>query len=613
MRKKSKGSERSSGATQHPHREAPLDRPWDSIDRRTFVRKGSLFLVVGVGACVNADSGSAPVDGLTGAIHLLLNGLHPAAVNGGSATVTPAGGGESLTVDIPASGDQSATVPIGDYAVLYAPPANHQLAGGQPNPRTIAIQQDQTTTVTINLVATGSLSIGVTGFTGSQSTGGSASAQRTDASASPVSIGISTVGSGSALVPAGTYVVTYMPPPGYSIASSSPNPVSGVTVGLGVTSVQFAVAAAAAGTGSILVTATGLSGATSGGQVSAKLTDNSGNTFSADLSAPTNGSASASLSGLPVGSYNVTYSPPTGYQVVAGTQNPSVASVSSGGTATVTFRDELTPAGTLIVFASDWHTAVGSGSTAKSDGGKWDVTVDSGGAANRIEVVATTGLDFPSGMANCLKVLNPFANWQNLYWNVLVQNGWALPTVGNALYQRLYFRYDIGAGTGTNTLHPVQTGPPGSCPYTNELVEFDRIDATTYHLVNSNLGANGANKHRWEFKTPQTRGTTVRLEQQFIRQSTNEWAMHLRLYNSSNVLIGQDADFTDGYTGLTLAAYDAANGTITSGTDCLRNFMIGFPNQDMGSDDVNHQHIYYAGFAVSLTDWCGQYVPGEAK
>ena len=271
-------------------------------------------------------------------------------------------------------------------------------------------------------------------------------------------------------------------------------------------------------------------------------------------------------------------------------------------------RPPASPKGRLV-FASDWSTATGTSNKAKRDGRKWDLSVDGGGPSNRLEVVRAVGLGFPTGMANVLKVLTPYTNWEKYYWNVLVKNGWALPAVGGSLYFRLYFRYDVGAGTGHDHLHTVQTGPPGNCPYTAELL-FGRVSPTTFTLSIANYGgsSSGANGHEWLVKRPLSRAQTYRIEEQYIRTATNSWKVHARLYDSRNNLVASDADFQESYGAGTLASY---SGSITSGTDCLRNKMIGFPNQNGGSDDPAHQHIYYGGFAVSLTNWIGPYVVGE--
>jgi hypothetical protein len=105
--------------------------------------------------------------------------------------------------------------------------------------------------------------------------------------------------------------------------------------------------------------------------------------------------------------------------------------------------------------------------------------------------------------------------------------------------------------------------------------------------------------------------TTYRIEEQYTRTATNSWRLDARIYDSSGALIRQATDFACTYhPNHTLASH---TGTITSGTDCFRNKMIGNPGDGggRGSSDPAHQHVYYGGFAVSHTDWCGPYQPGE--
>jgi hypothetical protein len=315
------------------------------------------------------------------------------------------------------------------------------------------------------------------------------------------------------------------------------------------------------------------------------------------------------MSDIPAGAYNVTYIPPTGFRTTAATVNPRSTNVTGGQTASTSFAVESSVSGPNLVFTSDWHVATGTSGAAKSNGGQWDLSVDGGGPADRIAVVSAAGLAFPAGMANVLRVLHDVAN-EDSYWNVLIEDGWPLPPIGGSLFKRMYFRYDV-AGSGGGDMHAVQTGPPGNCPYTAEWM-FARRGTTQVDFALAHYGGSGSNsnQHHWLLQFPLGRGQTYRVEEQFIRQGTNSWRVHARIYDAANTLIAQDADFTcDYHPAHTMGSY---TGNITSGTDCLRNAMIGYPGQTgKGSSDPAHQHIYYGGFAVSITDWCGPYIAGE--
>ena len=290
--------------------------------------------------------------------------------------------------------------------------------------------------------------------------------------------------------------------------------------------------------------------------------------------------------------------------VAIGSADITATSEGISGFATLTVTAALP--GPTLVFASDWSTALGTGSSAVFDGGAWENSVDGGGPTDRMESVSAAGLDFPSGMSNVLAVL--YRNNNSEYWNVNRVNGWALPPVGGSLYFRMYFRHDI-AGTGGGMMHTVQTGPPGQCPYTAEW-QFEKVSATEIEFVISHYGGSSSstNGHDWTIRL--AKNTTYRVEEQYVRMGTNSWKVHARVYDSNDVLIADDADFRDTWTGQTMASF---TGTITSGTDCMRNKMIGNPGDGggKGSTDTAHQHVYYGGFAVSTTGWIGPYVRGE--
>lgn len=261
-----------------------------------------------------------------------------------------------------------------------------------------------------------------------------------------------------------------------------------------------------------------------------------------------------------------------------------------------------------LAFASDWSTARGTAANAVSDGGKWALNIDNGAtvAPDRMEIIAASGLGFPGGMSNILKVRHPEALTSSYYWNVSVINGWPLPPSGESLYKRMYFRHDIG-GTGGGDMHSVSTGPPGACPYSWGF-QFARAGTSQFEFSISTTVA--GNEHRWTFNQLLNRETTYRIECAFLRQDVNLWRMHARLYGPNEALLGDDAAFNCTWHGThTLQSY---TGSITSVTDCHRNLMIGQQNQPgRGSTDPAHENMYYGGVAISLSDWCGPYVAGE--
>lgn len=327
--------------------------PTSPISRRVFVAAGSgMLLAAGVEACDSEGTRS-----LKGAVRLILTGLDASATSGGTARISRVPGGPTITFEIPVIGEATIAADIGDYSLEYTPPTGYQVL--QTGPRSIAVDLDATTTVAINVVAeasVGAIQVVVTGLTGAA--GGTAVAQRTDAAAAPRVIPVPA--SGTALgtaIPVGVYSVSYTPPTGFLDASAA-NPVAGLSVATGATATAgFAVSVAP---GSIRVVVTGIAGATLGGQVSAIRTDNTGNTFTIDLETPTSGQSTGDITNVPAGNYNVTYTPPSGYQLAAGSANPQVVSVAAGGTGNVTFAGQVIP-GSVQITVTGLSGALGGG------------------------------------------------------------------------------------------------------------------------------------------------------------------------------------------------------------------------------------------------------------
>ena len=554
-----------------------------------------MLLVAGTGAaCASEGAGPDPT-GPTGEIRLILTGLHSSATSGGTATAIPVGGGANVTVDIPASGDQSRTVPVGVYSVSYNPPGNHRLASGSTPPATVTISEDETTTVALTLEALGTLQVNVTGLTGSAANGGNATAQRTGGA--PVAIPVSVAGTGAAIVPIGAYAVTYTPPTGFSTTTT--NPLTGVDVAYATASpASFGVTAeSSTNVGTIHVTITGLGTATSGGNVSARLTDNSGNTYSATLSTPSGGSSSTDLTNVPVGAYNVTYSAPSGYRTAD--INPKVVNVTANATASTSFTAEVRPAGGVL-FESDWSTARGTTTNALGDGGKWpDVTAD-----GMLEVVATTGLGFPATMANCLKVRLPNGGESA---DVRVAGAWAVPQIGEKLFYRMYFRNDIANDQGNQSVsfHPW---------------EFNAGEAAFHFEFTTDSRANGTCWCRFRFEqmgdpwdrvvpgSPEiliNKFETYRLEMMFERTGTNQWLVEIRIYDDSDALIYDPSNMYNKNGSQTLAAYNAAGGRFTMNAEYTDEMLVG-SSGGMWNFTAD-QFIYWAGFMVRSDNWCGAY------
>ena len=501
------------------------------ISRRSFVKKGSSFLLVSTVGC---GDGTNPL--VTGNIRLILTGLHASAATGGRATATPSGGGNQIIIDIPASGDQIASVPVGTYTVSYVAPTNHVVSSATPVPPTVTINEGQTTTVSLTLIQLGNIQVNVTGITGSPANGGSAEAQRTDAAGTPIPISVSAAGSGTASnVPVGTYSVTYTPPGGHTVSGT--NPVTGLAVVIGATAVASFSVGAAASTGTIHVTVTGLTGASTGGSVSARLTNNTGSTFPGVLPTPVSGTTSVDLTSIPAGSYNVTYTPPGGYQLTSGTTNPAVVSVTVGGTGNANFAGEVIPAAGGIIFRSSWSSGIGTSSAAMLDSTSptpW--TGNGGGAASKIEAFAITGWPVPNAF-----VVRSNADGNSPFHQIFKDLG--QPAQNSHRYFRLYVAHmwgdSHGDGTNGNVEHGIESADASSGGGDGWNIYFiPRNNGTwwpAFREISTGVRyiADGLSL---------TKNATYRFEWH-IAYGTTSYTVEIKIYNAAGTQIASDADF----------------------------------------------------------------------
>jgi hypothetical protein len=584
--------------TDKPVAERSLDHVNGRVDRRTFVKTGGALLVGSVVACDSEGSGPTA----RGTVSLTLIGLHDNATTGGRITATPTTGGTQVIIDIPATPQHSRDdVPAGTYSVSYSPPEHHIVAPGSPIPSVITVDPDNPIAFTIALQATGNIQVSVAGLSGAS--GGSASAQRTDAAGAAVPVALSAAGQGSAAVPVGTYSVTYTAPNGFSVTSN--NPMTGIAVDFAETEiVAFTVQSSTpTETGGLRVVVSGLTGATSGGSVSARLTNNTGNTFTANLSTPASGSAEATIASMPVGTYNVTYTAPAGYSLTSGQQNPRQATVVANTTTDVpTFTAQQNPAPTGLLWASDWSTAVGNTANAVGDGGLWENIFNAG--TNLMDVVAATGLGFPGNMANALRIhcVDPAPGL--MYGNG--SPGWGAPGVGDHRYFRCYWRNSMQSASSPDpTFHFFLPAPN-----------------TGAWAIQSNLGAtyflrfavDFPPQHQWGPSPNLTRDVVYRLEWHMHRTGNNTFTFEARIYDAADALVAStDQLQCNGLGNHTAHTGTAGTYTLADANDFngYRGIRLAWEGGGGGHPSTPSDVVYLGGFAVSAADWCGPYVPGQ--
>lgn len=326
-----------------------------------------------------------------------------------------------------------------------------------------------------------------------------------------------------------------------------------------------------------------------------------------------------------------------------------------------------------VVFNSDWATATGTTDAALRDtnrpslpgaGLSWDTQTFGANSPVLGDVIATTGLGFPQGMANCLRVSKlTVDNFGLCYVGTDASQSttnfhWAQLPVGQAWAYRYYWRFDIPdsePADGTNSNHPHQMGWNTASPG----VTFDMghhwwnytdgtFQASFPLAIQSGVGAGPSFTNEAQpgayiggtvasgnnFGTRLPKQKVMRIETFIYRSGTTAFNEHIRIYDATNEHTGGAATLMYSEDGVgasndsmyfqtgTPHTMASQNGLIdrtgslnnTNGLDTLR--VIGF-----GSNGGNHAyaatvHWYYGGVCVvqgtiaSGTTWIGAYRGG---
>jgi hypothetical protein len=569
------------------------------MGRRAFVRAASgLLASAAVGdACREIGSPGS------GTIRVTINGLLPGGDTAGTATVTGGTLPAPLIVPLPPLTFKEITVDIGTYHVVYEAPPGYTVVPGagytidaQGRAELDVVVEDQKITpveITIS-TATGTLRITVTGLQGA-ATGGSASVVRTDITGqTPVTVNVPASGTVDTAFAAGTYSVTYSPPGGHALAPGETNPRS-VTVTAGqVVTATYQVQQG----GTVRVTVTGIdAGAANGGSASVLRTDIGGQT-PVTVNVPVTGTVDT---GVAPGTYSVTYTPPGGRRLVAGQTNPQSVIVASGGLGTATFQIEVIPGPSGILFHSDWSTALGTGNAAIFDSSKSGPWLGKIGTPPNLEVIPSTGLDFPT--ANVLRVtaLNSQAG-------MLIISGLSVPAIGESRFWRWYFRPTFPDGLEDPETHPVQ----------DDLSGLRNWEFAVYHNVGGNgfwrpsllmnAGANTPQTYKWDLREALPKGVTHRWELQVQRTGLATCQIHIRIFSSAGAPLYSDVDFRNSVNSSVTLATNPNLGLVDA--DAIGGLWFGLNGIAGANPPFPFVYCYHGAVALSASDWCGPYAGG---
>lgn len=204
--------------------------------------------------------------------------------------------------------------------------------------------------------------------------------------------------------------------------------------------------------------------------------------------------------------------------------------------------------GALIdpLFFSNFSAALGTGNTAITDGSKWGI----GGYGH--EVVASTGLDFPSA-----NVCRFGADYANSGFCLLQKSGLPSLAVGSTRYYRWYVRMTFPDALVGNGDHPWQDGNAVSDSCWLFGVHYGSDDSPAHDAdwragvsILRDAGDGGTidcTQGPWL-----TKGVTFRLEVAVQRLSSTTFDLRTRIHNTAGALLYTGADMPAAFGGGTL-------------------------------------------------------------
>lgn len=279
-----------------------------------------------------------------------------------------------------------------------------------------------------------------------------------------------------------------------------------------------------------------------------------------------------------------------------------------------------------LIFASDFSTATGTSAAnpdAVTDGGRWDGLALEDDEGSGLEVVASTGLDFPS--TNVLKVTAKDTNSTGAasFLRIFKELPSA-PGEGESIWYRLYIRHmqplsQSHFSTGAEydeANHPIELGydaDPVGAGGEDLTLHCETFSDTQWRIGTGVTALDGVNftYSRW-YSPLLEKDTTYRVEWQVARLTGLNINLHWRIYDHNDNLLYEDNVFRG--RGLAASPTLADNPTLEiEAVHNLQEFCAGLNGLGGSYWWPSELYQYQGCFAVSLTDWCGVYVPGEAE
>jgi len=258
-----------------------------------------------------------------------------------------------------------------------------------------------------------------------------------------------------------------------------------------------------------------------------------------------------------------------------------------------------------VLFESDWSTATGTSNAAILDTDKAVPWEDIRGPTAASEVISASGLDFPT--TNVLKITAIWNGVGGSFAGPDIDSSLtgAIPDVGDSTYYRVYLRVLIpDSYTADDQSHPYQDGPGGGSQ-TNWLFKvLPKTDGTWIPQFgwpetawpNDNWDGPNLNKNQ-----------TYRIEHRVHRIGNMTANLHVRVYDSSDVLLYTDSDFDNQQSTATLAStptFTFRNLNHFKGIRVGDNGLFGGVEADYTPSFIMY---HWGGLCMRDDTWCGAY------
>jgi len=269
--------------------------------------------------------------------------------------------------------------------------------------------------------------------------------------------------------------------------------------------------------------------------------------------------------------------------------------------------------GSDALFASDWSTGTGTGSTVVTDGGKWDTydEFNNGDGTTLLSVVTRASVNAPSTTTG--NVLRTQQRGQT-YAADIIKHNFITPSAD--YYLRFYMRTDDTTSAGD---HAVEPGLDAS--YWDNLIYVRKSGSpSAWQEIIGTEGPNESNPYPvnfWHLSTPLSLGVWYRFEYWIHFVDASHIQVHAKVYDANGGQLYGDADFVQSdptancpapncYMGRgdwTLASFEAAGHSESVDPTKLVNFTLA-NNGQLGATDTG-LYWYQANVTIRSDTWVG--------